>query len=724
MNTCRFFLLRFIFPILILATHTGIAQIADTAFVQPVSIQYQLGTKLSGHNLQKVVIDHNNRIYVLTDIGLGRLEGNTIIADQLYRPLAKRKPVDITIQENTGNLYYLYEDCFLSNTDAGKPFEFLAKGRFKHIAVAADSTVLLADDHALVRYTKGQPEQIDAPGGTILSIQPYKNRFYLLYADAVYQLKAHQLRLICKGVHLQAFSFRNKELLLGTAEGYYSIDLATGDTLLPLQTKIPIRNIRALMVVNGRIWAGTAHGAFTTNGAEGFRYYASRRWLNQDSIIAMTQDQAGNSYLLTPTGLNKIAQTRTTYLQKAEYFQRKVRARHIRYGLVAKIKMDRPGDLSSATMVDTDNDGLWTSFYLGSQAFRYAVTGSAEARRYCWETFTAYERLIAITSVKGFPARTFERTGYRFSGDASDWRPSPDSGWEWKGTTSSDEFVGYIFVAAMMNEFVAKTAAEKQRIAIFIDQILQHILDHNYNFVDADGRPTLWGRWNPDYINWYPKTLSDRKLGSTDLIAGLELGYALTGKARYKKEALALMNEQGYLENIMISPYQIKPTPGYIYKGHNMGEGGWNHSDDEMEFLSFWVLYHYAFDDSLREQFGRAIKAYWQIERPEKNPVWNLITYATEGSFDKEATLWYLREYPTDLIDWTMQNSIRKDLIYLPSNFRHQYTEQVLSPAERPIHHYNTNEFRLDGGDGGRTALSGAEYLLPYWMARYLKVIE
>src|SRR5699024_7218068 len=125
---------------------------------------------------------------------------------------------------------------------------------------------------------------------------------------------------------------------------------------------------------------------------------------------------------------------------------------------------------------------------------------------------------------------------------------------------------------------------------------------------------------------------------------------------------------------------------GYTYKGHDMGMGPWNHSDDEMEFLSYWVLYHYAFNDDLKQKFAHAISEYWKIEAPEKNPVWNLITLGTAGNFDKESTLWYLREYPMDMISWTVKNSIRKDLTFLKPNFRHQYTKEVLSPAERPLH--------------------------------------
>ncbi len=719
--------MKFILTILfVLSFLPGVSgQVSDTSFIQPVSVKYSLSGELKGSTLKKVVIDYNDRIYVLTNEGLGRVQGDQIVKDLLYRPLADKIPLDITIQEGTGALYYLYNDHFLSNTDAGKPFGKLPYGQFDKIAVSADSGILLSGNGTIGLFKNGALHLIKSPAGSALAIQSYKNIFYILYADGVYNLEQNKLNLISKGHGLKDFTFRDKEIILGTKKGYYAIDKSTGDTVIPLQMKIPIQNINELMISNGKLWAGTGKGAFMKKREGKFRYYASKRWLNEDNVISMASDPDGNMYFLTPTGLNEIQFTRMTYLQKAKYFQHEIRKRHIRYGLLASDILNTPGDLATAEMADTDNDGLWTSFYLGSQAFRYAVTKDPRAGRYCWESFAAYERLLSISSVKNFPARTFERTGYNASNPSGEkWRPSPDSGWIWKGTTSSDEFVGYIFVAAMMDEFVAQTKTEKARVAHFIDRILTHIIKHNYNFVDVDGKPTLWGRWNPDYINSYAKTISDRKLGSTDIIAGLELGYALTGKKLYKEEALRLMHEEGYLDNIMISPFNIKPTPGYIYKGHNMGEGSWNHSDDEMEFLSFWVLYHYALNNNLKQKFAQAIKAYWKIEKPEKNPVWNLITLGTEGSFDKEATLWYLREFPMDLIRWDIKNSIRKDLSFIPKNFRRQTTKEVISPAERPVHRFNTNEFKLDGGDGGRSELTGAEYLLPYWMARYLKVID
>ena len=75
-----------------------------------------------------------------------------------------------------------------------------------------------------------------------------------------------------------------------------------------------------------------------------------------------------------------------------------------------------------------------------------------------------------------------------------------------------------------------------------------------------------------------------------------------------------------------------------------------------------------------------------------------------------------------------MVNSQRKDLDFLPddvyTNFRAQFTEQLLPKNERPVQRHNTNEFNLDSHDRGTRQLSGDEYLLPYWMARYLGVLR
>lgn len=705
--------------LILICIFSGTTMAADTLFIQPFSEKSLPDADLAGAILKKVVVDHNDVVYVLTDQGVARLFENRIIRDLRYRPFQHRVPIDISVQPGTGFLFYLFDDALLSNEEAGKLYYRLPLGKYTSFEVSEAGAILLmgADDLAL--FEGGNWKNITRPAQAVLHLYVNDGRFYILTANSIYLVQNGQLEKLHSGMNLQALAFGKDDIIVGTSHGYYGINKTTGGESILLQTKIPILDVRFLTYVNNQLWAGTANGAFMKRDTAGYDYYASKRWLLADSITGMAKGNHGDIYFLNSSGVNRISFVPYSYGGKARYFQQKIRQRHIRYGLLSQVRLNTPGALATAEMVDTDNDGLWSSFYLGSQAFRYTVTGDEIAREHVWETFEAYERLVSINPLEGFPSRTFERKGFKVS-DPHAWRVGKDSAWEWKGTTSSDEFVGYIFITAMMDQFVAKSAKEKRRVAQFIDTILMHIIRNNYNFVDADGKPTRWGRWNPDYINSYAKTISDRKLGSLDIIAGLQLGYALTGKSIYKEEALRLMKDHGYLDNIMINPFDIKATPGYFYDGTDMGTGPWNHSDDEMEFLSFWVLHHYAFDKELQKKYDSAIRQFWQIELPERHPVWNLITLGTEGSFDRESTLWYLREFPVDQIRWDVKNSIRKDLDFLPPNFRQQFTKDLLSPRERPAHRYNANEFILDGGSGGREELTGAEYLLPYWMARYL----
>ncbi len=695
----------------------------DKPFKQPVSIKYSIPESLKGATLKKVVTDYNDNVYVLTNKGVYKVNEKALVKDLRYTPLAQKIPVDIAVQEGSGHLFYLYEDKWLTNGYAGVPYKVLPKGKYNQFAVASDGSILLVGANAVSLCNNYKLTDITKPADKILNVQVNNGIFYALSAVAIYQLSGDHFIPLHKSKGLQAMAFRDNEIILGTAQGYYGINKLTGDSTFALQTKLPVENVSCLQVIDNKVWAGSPMGAFMKEPSGTYRYYASKRWLNEDAVTAIAADSKGNAYVLTPSGLNKIEFIYETFLDKATLFQDNIRQRHIRYGFISNVTLQLPGDLSTAQMTDTDNDGLWSAFYLGSQAFRYSVTKDKNAKRYAWEAFEAFERIISVNPLKNFPARTFERKGYKNS-DPQAWHDSQDPEWEWKGTTSSDEFVGYIFIASVLNEMVAETESEHKRVADFIDKILTHIIDNNYYFIDADGKPTLWGRWNPEYINSFPESVQDRKLGSAHILAGLQLGYALTGKEKYKSEAYKLINEFGYVKNILVSYTKIKETPGTIRMGIDLGAGGWNHSDDEMAFLTYWPLYRYAFTPELQEQYKWVITDHWQIEKPERNALWNLITFATAGIYDEPSVFWHLKEFPTDLVRWNIKNSHRKDIVLLPPNFRKQTTEVLLPNGEVPLNRHNSNAFILDGGEDGLAELAGDEYLLPYWMARYLKVIE
>lgn len=650
---------------------------------------------------------------------------NVISKDLMIASLADKQAVDICVQEETGYLYYLYADRFLTNRHAGSICGHIPPGSYTRFAVnAADDVLLVGERQAALYNRNSKTADIALPEGKLVRLYVYDTMFWYLTDKAVYCLEGKDWKKIYEGQDLTSIAFLKNEIGVGTTDGYLIVD-RKGRVKKEKENRLPVPAINGMLAVNGQYWFSTADGAFTTAG-NAYRYYAYQRWLDAPGIVDMAADKEGNLYFLTATALNKVEFRNETLAGKAEVIQERLRKYHLRYGFSMESRLLDPADPTSIRLSDSDNDGLWTSFYLGSQAFRYAVTGEPEAKRYVWESFEPFERLISIHDIKGFSGRTFERTGFYVS-DPKAWRPSPDPDWWWKGTTSTDEFVAYLFVTAVIDQFVAETPAEKQRVADYFDAIMTHIITNDYYFIDYDGKPTLWGRWNPEYVNSFAKTQYDRRLNSTLTVTGLQLAYQLTGKEIYKTEAYRVMEEYGYLENMKIPMKDIRYTEGFRHQGISLGED-WNHSDDEMAFLTYWVLYHYAFNEELKQEYAAMITDHWEIERPEKNGLWNLLTYGTSGDIDAEETLWYLREFPVDTRRYITRNSHRKDLTFLPedvhTNFRAQTVTEIIPKGERPMNRHNANEFALDANRGGVNELAGDEYLLPYWMARYLKLIK
>jgi len=250
-------------------------------------------------------------------------------------------------------------------------------------------------------------------------------------------------------------------------------------------------------------------------------------------------------------------------------------------------------------------------------------------------------------------------------------------------------------------------------------------LKNEFYMIDWNGEPTTWGRWHPDYVNARPKMVGDRKINSSNIIGMLQTAYYFTQKEKYKEAAFYLMDEHGYLENLMRPMSEIGMAPEDADPWSKMLSEGWNHSDDEMYYCGYWGLYRYAFNDSLKSLFRDAIIDHWEIERPEKEGLWNIMTALVDvDEIDLEEAIWYLQKYPLDLIDWTISNSHRKDIEFVEPNFRNQTITEMLPASELRISRHNANRFDLDSNGDGRSEYSAGDiWLLPYWIGRYLGVI-
>jgi hypothetical protein len=504
-----------------------------------------------------------------------------------------------------------------------------------------------------------------------------------------------------------------------------------GYDLRPLESVLPAGPVKICARESNlsTYWIGTYQGAirhsislrfglrdkapWATNDWD-FEYLAGKRWLPDDRVtgIGFETNNSGNdiTWLETPKGFSRIEYRAMTLAEKSKAFVERVRARHVRHGLTADSTLQTPGDLSTNRTVSSDNDGLWTQMYVAAEAFRYKVTGEADARANASQGFEAMLRLEEITGIPGFHARSFIKVGEDIQPQDGEWHDTADGKWRWKGDTSSDEIVGHYFGYAIYYDLVADEA-EKQKIRGVVTRTTDHILNNNYQLIDVDGKRTRWGWWGPEEIWADPDETGLRAL---HILSHLRVAIHITGSPRYKQAYNDLISNHRYH---LLTRNQKVNYPGRV-----------NHSDDELAFLSYYPLLNYETDPKLREVYVQSLERSWQVERPERNPLWNFIYAVGSGSkeFDRGEASLTLREIPMDQISWTVSNSSRLDVPMdtLNDRFDRRQALIVLPYGELPIDKWNGNPYRLDGGDGGRSEGDGVYFLLPYWMGRYHKLID
>lgn len=705
----------------------------DVPFLQDYSIKYYTEGDLKP---LKAYSDRNKNIKILTSAGLqipynGKfLYPGTFVKDNTYRTSGKKNIGGLT---TTDNQFVLTDDSHVfSHAWAGKVFIKTPFAKPTIVAGGQDFTFVVSDGKQLAMVSPSKTLYNEASSNDLIVDIRYSkaaDKFFILKKSGIYlsTTQSPKTRLVTKGSNFTSFDISKdgQTLYIGTTNGYIEQDLVAGTSLT--NTKLPSTNITAVKVINDKVWFGSTAGAFAVSSNRKIDYYNGERWIPSNHVIHIEEGPDHSALITTDKGLGHILFKKMTLAEKANFFDHQVRTRHIRNGFNATLTGLKNGNLNGGFMSDSDNDGLWTSMYLGGEAFRYAVTKSPEALQNVIESLDAMERLFTINPVPGFAARSFERSGYINSlSDPERWQHSSDKEWDWKSTTSSDEAIGHIFVYGVIAELV-EVPEIREKAIMLIDTMMSHIVKNDLYLVDFDGKPTTWGKWNPSYVNGFPTNVGDRKLNSSNITAMLQTAYHFTKKEKYKEKALDLLNNHGYFENLMRPMSHIGSTPDGGDDYAKMLSESWNHSDDEMYFLGYWGLYRYALNDELKQAYRKTILDHYESEKPEKDGLWNITTALTgTKDFDLEGAIWYLQEHPLDLIQWNIENSKRQDLDFNKENFRDQTTKEVLPPDERPVQRHNANMFRLDrtSGSGVSELSAGDIWLLPYWMGRYLGVIN
>ena len=513
---------------------------------------------------------------------------------------------------------------------------------------------------------------------------------------------------------------------------------------------------------DGVLWMGTTFGAVSFDGSH-WAYRQGRRWLPDDSVRALCIEPNGTVWFATDGGIGNIHTVPMTLARKAQFFEKEIDLRHRRtkYGYVIDGRAATPGDKTSITLADSDNDGLWTAMYGAGECFAYAATGDPAARTRAEQAWQALRFLGTVTrggtpeAEPGFVARTVipasagnpnlehytpEKDRQKRQHDdrlwkilSPRWPLSADGQWYWKADTSSDELDGHFFFYARYYDLVAREEDEKALIRDHVCAIMDHLMRHDYCLVDHDGKPTRWAVFGPDQLNENPDWFAERGLNSLSLLSYLATAFHMSGDERYRRAADNLVQQHGYLQNLLVPKIQ-----------HGIGSG--NQSDDEMAFMCFYNLIRYTHSDTVRQAAASSLRRYWELEKPEMNPLFNVIyavccagqtfqtphrnfNLAPRDSAWLEDAVETLQRFPLDRFNWAHTNSRRQDVIPLHPSHRlpgENGTRRGMRPNGKVVpvdecffSHWNYDPWSLDSGGDGRRLADGAVYLLPYYMALY-----
>ncbi len=482
------------------------------------------------------------------------------------------------------------------------------------------------------------------------------------------------------------------------------------------------------------MWVGTQNGVvrYTGTGEHSLRF--SRRWLLDDQVNDIAFDNKGNAWIATPKGVSAIMKKKMTLAQKSDFFYDVLMKRHIRAPWIAgQCHLPVAGDTTQWEPEDDDNDGEYTGNYLAMESFRYASTKNPEAKENAKKAFGFLRQLQEITGTDGFFARTFIPADWTKMHDGNRtytereradelvreprnkpvevrWHKSADGKWLWKGDTSSDEMCGHMFGYFFYYTLVADDT-EKKAIARHVGRIVDHLIKNNYNLVDVDGTHTRWSVWSPDKLNRHPDWLPDRNQNSMEMLAFLKMAYHMTANEKYQSEYMRLIQKEGYIKNMSEVTNQ---NPAWLI-----------YFDVVLQAYLYPILIHCEKDPEILKFYKNHLDRWYDKRKADHNPLINFIyCYSTGNKAELKNSVDFLIDTPLDLVDWPIDHRKREDVRIVRTPVLEDEQVNELQPASlRMTVRWDKNPWTVAGGNP-HTEREPVFWLLPYWMGRYLKMIE
>ncbi len=531
----------------------------------------------------------------------------------------------------------------------------------------------------------------------------------------------------------------------------------------------------------GVMWYGSNCGVtrFDENAdmlTDKVMFFGAKRDLQDNNVKALEADGDG-VWVLTETGVTHIEMVKMSMEEKANILLKETLTYVDRHGMVSQKHLSEAGNLKSALPYGhSDNDGSFGVGFAVGEIFHYA-TLKREKGAYTPETLKAREiatraceanLLLLYISGRGdgFPARTYltssepvpddglfykkngktavclnttyaqkrKVVGLEVKADA----PIPerlrklytsegyyDDDITYKGDTSSDEITHHFIHFLVAHEFLGSEDPELDELIVrAAKNLMDHIIRNDFVIRECDGKPTTWGKWNPEYfsssLGW-----ADACLNGCQLMMYLKATMHLTGEEGIYKETLEKLEDLGYLD------IAIKHFDRFHQEALASGEGdraGIMFGDHMLATLAYFGLISLEKDEDKKELWKAAYRTWRYSLYPEFNPGYDFLYFLSvpeDGEPDEERTkVWFYRFGISRLASHvTLKGRVDIPKKRLPGGY--ELTSVLLPNDERFIAKYDRDplEYKEEDSGGSFCVESCYPFTFAYWIGRYFGFI-
>ncbi len=368
-----------------------------------------------------------------------------------------------------------------------------------------------------------------------------------------------------------------------------------------------------------------------------------------------------------------------------------IQAVHLPYGTILDPIFSAPASNQISDYTRCGDSALWTGHYLAAEAFRYSVTGSADAFNNVKQAVAGINSLIQVTGTN-LLARCLAPLNSPYAASIQSQEASngiytnQSAGYFWVGNTSRDQYMGVAFGLAVAYDLVNDSGV-RGSISQVAWLLIGFLTAHGWSVVMPDGSISTTFLVRPD-----------------EMLTLLQIGrHVNSGKFGTDYD----------IDRILLAASVLVPITVDIANDDS-------YFKFNLDYISFYNLIRLE-SSSAKSIYQAAYNELRSATSSHQNAIFDMIDRGLNGpnaARDAEAAA---------LINEWLQRPSRDNPVNLESvvpvcsGAACTPIPVVLRPPDEYL--WEESPFQLSGGGSGVIETSGVDYILPYWMARYYGVL-